>query len=109
MNTDKNRAGDPIYDAVAQWAEKLDRKIRAELSDPHFPEYHHGRPIGYNTGCRGPLCTKSQRDRIRDYYPARKPRGAFDPMLEQYLETKLEELRQKYGTKKRKPYRRKAS
>lgn len=90
----KHRAGDPVYDALAQWADQVGREVDQELNDPRFPKHHHGRPIGYNSGCRGPLCRKSQRDRIRNNYPAKKRRGPDNPMLEQYLEIKLIQLRE---------------
>lgn len=54
-----------IEDIMNAMLADLGKEVDAELSDPAFPAHHHGRPIGYNKGCRGPLCTKNLRDRKR--------------------------------------------
>lgn len=64
---------------VLTWPELAD--VKAELEDvTRFKTHVHGRRYGYRLGCRGPLCTKANRDDIRQYkrnrhaYSVEKPR-----------------------------------
>lgn len=66
--------------------DNLDREIEDELNDPTIQPHHHGRPVGYNSGCKGPLCRKSQRDRMR-----RPGASATNPWIDEYLVERLEE------------------
>lgn len=76
----------------------LEEGVDKELADPNVPAHHHGRPIGYNNGCKGPLCRKSQRDRMRQ----KNGRGPANPVLDAYLEERLAEHQQHLKNKKEK-------
>ena len=83
--------------ALEQLAKKLEAEVDAELADPSVPAHHHGRPIGYNNGCKGPLCRKQQRDRLR-----RKGSSPANPWADEYLEARLTAHRESLKEKKEK-------
>lgn len=43
----------------------MKEEIEDEIDDERFNRYWHGRPMGTNKGCRGPLCRMAQRNRVR--------------------------------------------
>lgn len=67
-------------------------EILDELNNPRYASRTHGRRACVNAGCKGPLCRKFTRDRMRELYreqnpnPSRK-RGPADPEVDQFLET----------------------
>lgn len=72
--------------ALEKLTAQLAAQVDAELSSQCVQAHHHGRPIGYHNGCRGPLCKKHHRDRLR------KPGSApANPFLDAYLEERLRE------------------
>lgn len=74
---------------VAPEAHDILIAVRKELLDPAWSHRTHGSRKTYVVGCRGPLCTKAQRDYGRQYQ--RDTRGhtrvrvsalrAFDPLI----------------------------
>ncbi|AKJ72532.1 hypothetical protein GMA7_96 [Gordonia phage GMA7] len=69
-------------------------RVDAELEDHTIPSHLHGRPSGYNKGCKGPLCTKSNRDRVR--LPGTASRTPIEDMyLNQRLAEHKESLKKK--------------
>ena len=74
---------------------KIAHEVEEELNDPEFPAHWHGRPIGTNNRCRGPLCKWGHRERMR----RKNNRGPDNPYLDAYLEMCLvrhnNELREK--------------
>ena len=70
----------------------IEDQVDKELADNSFAPSKHGTPSCYNKGCRGPLCRKAQRDRVKRYQGS-----AAVNMFDEYLEARLEEF---YGTKK---------
>ena len=76
---------------------QLDVEIDKELADPNILPQHHGRPIGYNNGCKGPLCRKSQRDRMRA-----KGGTPHNPLIDEYLEYRLSKHQESLKQKKEK-------
>lgn len=46
--------------------------VQNELSDPFYTGKTHGKKPTYQAGCRGPLCTKNERDTKRAAYRRRK-------------------------------------
>ena len=62
----------------------LEAQVNAELADTSIRPDKHGRPIGYRDGCKGPLCLKNHRDRLR------KPgQVAANPWADAYLDERL--------------------
>lgn len=45
--------------------------VQLELSDPFYTDRTHGKKPTYQSGCRGPLCRKNERDTKRREYRAR--------------------------------------
>lgn len=76
---------------VAPEAHDILVAVRKELLDPDWAHRTHGSRKTYVVGCRGPLCTKAQRDYGRQYQ--RTTRGhtrvrmsalrAFDSLIHQ--------------------------
>lgn len=63
---------------------ELSAAVDAELNDPAIRPDKHGRPIGYRDGCKGPLCLKNHRERLR------KPgQASANPWADAYLEERL--------------------
>lgn len=67
-------------------------KIVDELTDPEYSGKTHGCRTTYKTGCKGPLCLKSERDRSNrkraNKNPDRRPRtqsAELDAFLEQVI------------------------
>ena len=83
----------PFDKLFAATKDEVDR----ELADPGFPPAHHGRPIGYNSGCRGPLCKKSQRDRLRS-----RNGTSRSELIDEYLEYRLNEHKESLKQNKEK-------
>lgn len=75
-----------ILEIFGKIREEVDNEIASPICDPA----QHGRPIGYSLGCRGPLCRRSNRDRQR-----KKNMASYSEMEDQYLERRLQELRNK--------------
>lgn len=76
----------------------LVKAVAAELVDPEFPDRKHYSRSLYFDGCRGPLCTKAERDRAAARYrrrnPDRKPmrRTNWQLLREKYLEEVIKVL-----------------
>lgn len=74
--------GDPLDLRNLPIEEQVDR----ELADDQYLPSRHGTPAAYNKGCKGPLCRKAQRDRVK------KARGSTTRnMMDDYLEARLAE------------------
>lgn len=71
---------------------ELVQAVANELVDPNYPDRKHYSRSLYFEGCRGPLCTKAERDRAAARYqrrnPDRKPmrRNEWQILREKYLE-----------------------
>lgn len=85
-------------DLLAKMVADIAKEVDEELADKSVPAHHHGRPIGYNNGCKGPLCRKAQRDRLRQP----NGRGSANPMADAYLELRLTEHKKSLKNKKAK-------
>lgn len=77
--------------------QNLKLEVDAELANPEIPSDNHGRPIGYHKGCRGPLCKKQHRDRLR-----RPDQSPLNPWMDEYLEGRLEVHKESLKDKKEK-------
>ncbi|QGH76146.1 hypothetical protein SEA_JELLYBONES_3 [Gordonia phage Jellybones] len=84
-------------DTIEEYIAKLKAQVDAELASPNIAAHKHGRPIGYADGCKGPLCLKQHRDRIRSQ---NKNMKASNPIRDAYLEQRLAEYQEslKKGT-----------
>lgn len=77
---------------LSESMQALVQEVANELVDPDFPDRKHYNRSLYFEGCRGPLCTKAERDRAAARYrrrnPDRKPRAKSTWVLlrEKYLE-----------------------
>ncbi|UTN91163.1 hypothetical protein SEA_POKYPUPPY_3 [Gordonia phage PokyPuppy] len=82
-------------DHITEYIEQLKAQVDAELASPNIAAHKHGRPIGYADGCKGPLCRKQHRDRIRGKHM--KP---SNPIRDAYLEQRMAEYQEslKKGT-----------
>ncbi|AKJ71900.1 hypothetical protein TIN4_103 [Tsukamurella phage TIN4] len=85
-----------IDDLMASMLSELGKEVDAELADNNFPAHHHGRPIGYHNGCRGPLCKKQHRDRLR-----RPGAVSASEIQDAYLEMRLNEHKKSLKDKKK--------
>ena len=74
----------------------LAEEVVEELVNPDYATRTHGTRSCHNAGCRGPLCTKFNRDRSRKVYrknnpeTSRKRVGARDPVLDSFLDAVIE-------------------
>lgn len=68
--------------------------INAELTDYDYRGRTHGTRSCVNAGCKGPLCSKYNRDRSRELYarrfPAEAARGPRNPELDELLDEIIE-------------------
>lgn len=77
-------------DPVKELYDQLDQEIQQELERATIPAHWHGRPVGYNNGCKGPLCTAIQRNRTRVHSKA----VSINPIKDAYLLAKITEYQQ---------------
>jgi hypothetical protein len=54
---------------------ELADEIIQELSDPSYVGLLHGQHNAYDKGCRGVMCRKYNRDKVRASYRARHPQA----------------------------------
>lgn len=66
-------------------------EIANELADPTYANRTHGTRSCVNAGCKGPLCSKYHRDRMREIYRKKHPDqkaqrpGPEDPERDAFL------------------------
>lgn len=74
---------------------EVTQEILAELNDEQFVGKTHGTRSGAKAGCKGPMCLKFTRDRVRESYRRNNPtatrlRGPANPELDRFLEQVIE-------------------
>ena len=71
-------------------AGQLGLEIQQELAQVKYINMTHGRSYCYNKGCRGPLCTRANRERYWAKHPD-KHKPVQTQFVDQYLQKKQEE------------------
>lgn len=87
---------DAVVEELTELPAKLADEIVDEITDEQFTSRTHGTRSCHNAGCRGPLCTKFNRDRSRELYRKNNPdvtrlrAGSRDPALDGFLDAVIE-------------------